>query len=58
MTSFELETILCAVFNFQAKEQLNCGALEERLLFSTDTSTEPAEYPWMGILYQVKGKLV
>lgn len=43
------------MFNFQAKEQLNCGALEERLLFSTDTSTEPAEYPWMGILYQVKG---
>lgn len=41
-----------------AKEQLNCGALEERLLFSTDTSTEPAEYPWIGILYQVKGKLV
>ncbi|KAH8417744.1 hypothetical protein KR222_005285, partial [Zaprionus bogoriensis] len=32
-----------------------CGSLEERLLFSTDTSTEPAEYPWMGILFEAKG---
>ncbi|ALC46704.1 CG31200, partial [Drosophila busckii] len=35
--------------------EVGCGSLEERLLFSTDTATEPAEYSWMGILFQLSG---
>ncbi|XP_034486063.1 phenoloxidase-activating factor 3 isoform X2 [Drosophila innubila] len=38
-----------------AGEEQKCGSLDERLLFNTETSTEPAEYPWMGILYQLMG---
>ncbi|EDW67677.1 CLIP domain-containing serine protease B9 [Drosophila virilis] len=39
-----------------ASAELNCGNLEERLLFSKDKSTQPAEYPWMGVLFQRKGQ--
>lgn len=48
--------LLFCFFYLPAKEELQCGRLEERLLFNTDTSTEPTEYSWMGILFQQNGK--
>ncbi|KAH8310707.1 hypothetical protein KR044_002648, partial [Drosophila immigrans] len=35
--------------------EFKCGNMEERLLFTTDVATEPAEQPWIGILFQLKG---
>ncbi|XP_062125398.1 uncharacterized protein LOC133838341 [Drosophila sulfurigaster albostrigata] len=47
-----------ALLSVAAGQEFKCGNLEERLLFQKDEeSTEPAENPWMGILYQLKGHL-
>ncbi|XP_017864950.1 PREDICTED: transmembrane protease serine 9 isoform X2 [Drosophila arizonae] len=38
--------------NCAVSAEANCGRLEERLLFRKDLFTEPAEYPWIGLLVQ------
>ncbi|XP_017962420.1 inactive serine protease PAMR1 isoform X1 [Drosophila navojoa] len=55
LISFIVWTIVngnCAV-----SAEANCGRLEERLLFTKNPSTEPTEYPWIGLLVQREGKL-
>ncbi|KAM8706200.1 hypothetical protein ACLKA7_010477 [Drosophila subpalustris] len=47
--------LLATLLSATAGEEQQCGNLDERLLFSRDTSTEPAEYPWMGILFHLRG---
>ncbi|XP_023172687.2 phenoloxidase-activating factor 3 isoform X1 [Drosophila hydei] len=42
--------------NCAAEAETNCGKLEERLLYRKDIVTEPAEYPWIGLLFQRKGQ--
>lgn len=42
-------------FKATAGKEQKCGSLDESVLYNTNVATEPAEYPWMGILFQLRG---
>ncbi|XP_017074628.1 melanization protease 1 [Drosophila eugracilis] len=50
---FQLSILACLGAWAMAESQ--CGRLEEKLLYTTQESTEPSENPWIGILLEEQG---
>ncbi|XP_017048785.1 serine protease easter [Drosophila ficusphila] len=49
------QLLIVACLGALATAEIQCGRLEERLLYTTLEKTEPSENPWIGILFSSQG---